>query len=127
MTSLLETIFIFSTARLNTSGIDKTEPLTCGSPGKPCEWPLLWTLFAAFFSSLVFCFVQVVLYFVNDPGKAESKKVEFYINWMTHTCTHKNIGCIVQFSFSSRHSAIGNSCSLGVDENMLSNCTVSLI
>lgn len=79
MNSVTESFFSFSTAVFNTtSDITKGEPPgNCGgSPGKPCEWPLLWTIIAAFASTLVFCVVQAILYIVDDPGKAESKKVE---------------------------------------------------
>ena len=84
MTSMPVSFIASSTSFLNTSDVTKGalqlkigEIPSCGSPGKPCEWPLFWTLFAAFASTLVFCVVQFVLYIVNDPGKAESKKVEF--------------------------------------------------
>ena len=59
------------------SSVDIKAPL-CGLSNNggqpiPCEWPLQWTLIAAFGSVTVFCIIQVALYYIDDPGSKKQK------------------------------------------------------
>ena len=63
---------------LNSSVEIKSPP--CGLT-EPCEWPLQWTLLAAFGSVTTFCIIQVALYFINDPGsKIQTVYISFKIS-----------------------------------------------